>query len=66
MPEYPEKCVDIIDTYPDEEEAIKLVGKNLVFHDIHHGTAYYLKRAKIKDIKRLLYLLIPNGVVIVL
>ena len=64
MPEYPEKNVDIIDTYPDEVS--KLVGKNLVFHDIHHGTAYYLGRAKLKDIKRLLDVLVPNGVVIVL
>ena len=64
MQEYPETEAEIIDSYP--EDISSLIGKNLVFHDIHHGTAYYLKRAKGKDIERLLSLLSPNGVVIVL
>lgn len=66
MSDYPEIIADIIDTYPDDDQLKKLEGKNLVFHDIHHGTAYYLKKAKMKDITRLLDVLTPNGIVIVL
>lgn len=66
MSDYPEIIVDIIESYPDDEQIMELIGKNLVFHDIHHGAAYYLKKAKLKDITRLLDVLTPRGIIIVL
>jgi hypothetical protein len=63
---FPEIEVKIIDTYPGDEQIKELEGKGLVFHDIHHGTALYLHKAKLPDIKRLLHRLRPDGVIIVL
>lgn len=51
FPEKELKIIDYIDYDAIEED---LSGKDLVFYDQHHGTAYRLKRAKTKDIRRLL------------
>ncbi len=42
---FSEKPDEIIDLYPDEEKVETFTGKGLVFQDMHHGTAYFLKGA---------------------
>ena len=43
---FSEKPDEIIDLYTDKEKVETFTGKGLVFQDMHHGTAYFLKGAK--------------------
>ena len=62
--EYPEKCLQVNDCIALENIS-QFTGKDLIFYDEHHGTAYRLTNASEEDIKRL-YASLQKVVIIIL